>query len=69
MPTKLCRIGVCSVLFALAAFAAAQSSSTHHDSRLEGSYRFERGGWTYVHLQGSPEQIGFQHGYLLGGGN
>lgn len=35
------------------------------DSRLEGSYRFERGGWTYVHLQGSPEQIGFQHGYLL----
>ena len=65
MPTKLCRIGVCSVLFALAAFAAAQSSSTHHDSRLEGSYRFERGGWTYVHLQGSPEQIGFQHGYLL----
>ena len=35
------------------------------DPRLEGSYRFERGGWTYVHLQGSPEQIGFQHGYLL----
>lgn len=35
------------------------------DQRLEGSYRFERGGWTYVHLQGSPKQIGFQHGYLL----
>ena len=35
------------------------------DRRLAGAYRFERGGWTYVHLQGSPEQIGFQHGYLL----
>ena len=35
------------------------------DPRLAGAYRFARGGWTYVHLQGSPEQIGFQHGYLL----
>jgi len=28
-------------------------------------YRFDRGGWKYVHLEGSPEQIGFQHGQLL----
>ena len=28
-------------------------------------YRFEKGGWTYVHLEGSPAQIGFQHGQLL----
>jgi len=35
------------------------------DPRLQGAYRFERGGWTYVHLEGSPEHIGFQHGYLL----
>jgi len=28
-------------------------------------YRFERGGWTYVHLEGTPSQIGFQHGSLL----
>jgi len=40
-------------------------ASNVKDPRLEGAYRFERGGWTYVHLQGSPEQIGFQHGYLL----
>ena len=31
----------------------------------QGSYRFERDGWIYVHLEGSPEQIGFQHGSLL----
>ena len=30
-----------------------------------GAYRFERDGWIYVHLEGSPERIGFQHGYLL----
>ena len=28
-------------------------------------YRFEKDGWIYVHLEGSPEQIGFQHGALL----
>ncbi len=33
--------------------------------RLAGAYRFQKGGWTYVHLQGTPDQIGYQHGYLL----
>jgi hypothetical protein len=28
-------------------------------------YKFHSGGWTYVHLEGAPEQIGFQHGSLL----
>lgn len=35
------------------------------DPRLAKSYRFENGGWTYVHLAGTPGEIGFQHGYLL----
>ena len=35
------------------------------DSRLEKAYRFSQGGWIYVHLEGSPADIGFQHGYLL----
>ena len=33
--------------------------------RLAKAYRFERGGWVYVHLEGSPADIGYQHGYLL----
>ena len=33
-------------------------------SALPG-YRFEKGGWTYVHLEGTPSQIGFEHGQLL----
>jgi hypothetical protein len=32
---------------------------------LKGAYRFTEGGWIYVHLQGTPEEVGFQHGYLL----
>jgi hypothetical protein len=40
-----------------ASFAAAASASA--------GYRFQTGGWTYVHLQGSPAEIGFQHGQLL----
>jgi hypothetical protein len=35
------------------------------DDRLKGSYRFERNGWIYVHLEGSPDKIGYQHGSLL----
>lgn len=34
-------------------------------NELQGSSRFERNGWIYVHLEGAPHQIGFQHGYLL----
>jgi len=34
-------------------------------SGAQKGYRFERGGWTYVHLEGTPSQIGFQHGSLL----
>src|ERR1700733_13247591 len=48
--------------FASSAVPAAASPS---DPRLEKSYRFQQGGWTYVHIEGSPSEIGFQHGYLL----
>lgn len=28
-------------------------------------YRFDHDGWQFVHLEGTPEQIGFEHGQLL----
>jgi len=43
------------------AYGAAPAS----DPRLAGGYKFADGGWTYVHLEGTPEQVGFQHGFLL----
>src|ERR1700759_1464179 len=33
--------------------------------RLANASRFDKNGWIYVHLEGSPKDIGFQHGYLL----
>jgi len=30
--------------------------------QAKGSYRFERNGWIFVHLEGTPAQVGFQHG-------
>lgn len=36
------------------------------DPRLNNSFRRpEVNGWTFVHLEGTPLEIGFQHGYLL----
>src|SRR5438874_1423482 len=53
-------------LLSLSAFRFVQWKPTlSEDDRLKGSYKFERNGWIYVHLQGSPEQIGYQHGKLL----
>jgi hypothetical protein len=45
--------------------AAQKTARTAKDPRLAGAYRFEQGGWIYVHLQGPPANIGFAHGYLL----
>jgi hypothetical protein len=50
-----------------AAGTSARSGSQNYsdDPRLAKAYRFERGGWIYVHLEGAPSDIGYQHGYLL----
>ena len=52
------------LLLTLASVATAGSQASS-DPRLQKAYRFQQGGWTYVHLEGSPSDIGFQHGYLL----
>jgi hypothetical protein len=43
----------------------AISTATPTTDKLQGSHRFERQGWVYVHLEGSPDKLGYQHGYLL----
>ncbi len=45
--------------------SAKVSGAGSADPRLAAAYRFEKGGWIYVHLEGTPERVGFQHGYLL----
>src|SRR5690348_8697369 len=53
-------------LLAAALGYAGYASSAVTDSRLEGAFRNPaKGSWIFVHLQGAPATIGFQHGYLL----
>ncbi|HWC20549.1 MAG TPA: C45 family peptidase [Terriglobales bacterium] len=56
---------VLGVLVVTCISAIASTKSSGNDPRLAKAYRFERGGWVYLHLEGSPSAIGFQHGYLL----
>src|SRR6202453_4483438 len=63
---SLLHVAVAAVLLMAAMpVAPAQAAAASSDPRLEKSYRFQKGGWTYVHLEGSPAEIGFQRGYLL----
>ncbi len=48
-----------------ATIAAARERAAAGDARLQGASRFEEGGWIYVHLEGDPGAMGYQHGYLL----
>ncbi len=52
-------------VFALLLLTASAFAASAQDHRLGNAYRFQQGGWTYVHLEGSPSSIGYQHGYLL----
>src|SRR5271170_4204308 len=63
--TEIAAAAVVVALLAIACPAQKQVSAGAADSRIEKAYRFQQGGWTYVHLEGSPSDIGFQHGYLL----
>src|SRR5579885_62734 len=48
-----------------ASITATRERAAARDPRLRPAYRFERGGWICVHLEGDPSTIGFQHGYIL----
>jgi len=57
---------VLAVLLLLVLAVSLVSREPQADPRLKNSYRRpEKSGWTYVHLEGSPAEVGFQHGYLL----
>jgi hypothetical protein len=54
------------LLLLVAAPAFAAKSEPTPDARLKNAYRKpELNGWTFVHLEGTPAEIGFQNGFLL----
>ncbi|HET8547406.1 MAG TPA: C45 family peptidase [Bryobacteraceae bacterium] len=58
-------VGV-AVLGFVAAALVWQAPASGPDKRLAKAWRSsERAGWIRVHLEGTPAEIGYQHGYLL----
>ncbi len=53
------------IFLALLACIPLTCQSQSKTPALHGAYRFQRAHWIYVHLDGTPHQIGFEHGYLL----
>lgn len=50
----------------LAALSLALTAMCQQQNpKLSNASRVDRNGWIYVHLEGSPADIGYQHGYLL----
>ena len=52
-----------ALLIVVTAFAACKQKTVSHD-RMAGASREDKNGWIYLHLAGSPADIGYQHGYL-----
>ncbi len=45
-------------------FSQTLSLTQQQKSWLAKANRHEKNGWIYVHIEGAPEECGFQHGYL-----
>jgi len=45
----------------VATIAAQRALAEANDARLKPASRFEKGGWIYVHLEGDPGTMGYQH--------
>ena len=54
---------ICTLIL-YAFIAGACQAPPKHDPLAKAS-RENRNGWVYVHLEGAPSDIGYQHGYLL----
>ncbi len=53
------------LVVATSAFARPGARSNAQDVQAVPGYRFQSGGWTYVHLEGTASQIGYEHGRML----
>src|SRR4030067_1811194 len=53
------------ILSLFSAAACTKPPGAKLPAELKDSYRQDSGGWIYLHLAGSPREVGFQHGYHL----
>src|SRR3954447_25601284 len=55
---------IASLLIAIIAGGCKQKPTEPHN-RLANATREDKNGWIYVHLAGSPADVGYQHGFLV----
>lgn len=60
------------ILVSLSILISCNTSTARKEARakekiLLSASRIEKNGWIYVHLEGTPSAIGYQHGYFLAG--
>jgi Phospholipase B len=68
MARLISRALCCCMLSVLIHFADVQARAAASDAQSSSTrpgYRADHGGWAFVHLQGTPAEIGYQHGRLL----
>ena len=53
------------LLLAIIIFTITSCQTKQEVNRLAKASKENKNGWVYVHLEGSPSDIGYQHGYLL----
>jgi len=58
-------ISLVGLLLMNALSAVSAPLSEVQKTLLAKGYRFQRAGWIYLHAEGTPRALGFQHGYLL----
>ena len=51
--------------FLISCQTSTKEKTSNPGDRLAKASRENKNGWVYVHLEGSPSDIGYQHGYLL----
>lgn len=57
-------LAVAALVVALAPVREARAAGPA-DPRLATAWRYDRGGWIHLRIEGPPRQRGFQHGFLL----
>jgi hypothetical protein len=56
----------CALIIVAFAFGCKQKESSKPTSdRLGKATREDKNGWIYIHLSGSPADVGYQHGFLV----
>jgi hypothetical protein len=64
--SRIQRLAVWIAFGGMLVVQCATRAQTAADPRLRGAFRNPPSeGWIFVHLEGSPSALGFQHGYLL----